>query len=645
MTVKKALIVLALVSLLPRVADAASFPNSISTQKFTAATSKTYDLSLSSKYIAYSDNASAIGWIDLITGAIYSPSHSFLTPRGIVIESDDTHVYVAEYGANCITPVLVSGPLVETSVTVGTSPWGLVLSGSTIGVTNYGSSNVMAVDTSTGGVVATVTSGNNPKGIAVEGGGSKVYIANSGSDYGTVITTSSLEIGQIPLGSVSVDVAVSENDRAYFVRTDGNVQAVNTDDNSLVGTPINIGGTPRSIAVYSPSSGSYDYGYDYVYVTGIPLNGLTIVEFPVNPSDCPGAVPRILQTIVGITGSEDIVIQSNGAKAYVARNSGNSITVLEKGGPQPAIKTGYYSCLNATTQSSTTVSFSTNNYGGNYQVEIGGSGITGCGTMIASGTIGGSSSAQFSVNATDLTTSTYNVTQKYSLYVFITDSFGRTGSAGFDITLDTIPPSEATEVTARSGDEEVGLSWTALTSDVAGYNIYFTTDTGRSGKITTGPISSLTIKNLENNVLYYFTVTAFDCASNEGPASSQVRAFPGHVRGPAERAGEEGGCFIATEVFGPLSFEVEVLRTFRDKIIMSSVPGKWFVSLYYKYSPFWAVFLHNRPFLKGLVRIALVPVVFGAWLILEGAASKVFFLLLLISGIIFAVYKRKWLEA
>jgi len=643
MMVRKALIVLALVCFLPRIADAAAFPNSISTQTFTAATSKTYDLSLSSskppKYLAYSDNVSAIGWIDLITGAISYPTYSFSYPKGIAIKSDDSYVYVADYGANYLRLVRVSSQQVETSVAVGTSPWGLVLSGSTIGVTNYGSSNVMAVDTSTGGVVATVTTGNNPKGIAIKGDGSKVYVANSGSTYGTVINISSLTTGQIPLGSVSVDVALSEYGRAYFVMSNGTIQAVNISDDSLNGAPITIGGFPRSVAVLSSG------GYDYVYVTGSPLNGVTIVEFPVTPSECPGAATRILQTITGIFGPEDIVIQSDGAKAYVARSSGSTIIVLDKGGPIPAIKSGYYSCLNGTTQSTTAVSFATNSYGGNYQVEIGGAGITGCGTILASGTIAGSSSAQFSVSAADLTTSTYNVTQDYSLYVFVTDSIGRTGSAGFGITLDTIPPSTATEVQAKSGDGEVELSWTPLSGDVAGYYIYFTTDTGGSGKIKTGLISSLTIKNLENNILYYFTVTAYDCASNEGPTSNQVRAFPGHVRGPAERAGEEGGCFIATEVFGPLSFEVEVLRTFRDKIILSSEPGKWFVSLYYKYSPFWAVFLHNRPFLKGLVRIALVPVVFGAWLILEGAASKVFFLLLLISGIIFAVYKRKWLEA
>jgi len=638
MTGRNALIILALVCYFPRVPDAAAFPNGVSSQSLTASTSS-YGLALSSKYLAYSDNVSSIGWIDLITGAILSPSYSFSTPKGIAIKSDDTKVYVAEYGAGCITPVRVSDLQHETSVSVGTSPWGLVMSGGTIGVTNSGGSDVMAVDTSTGDVVATVATGNNPKGIAVEGDGTRVYVANSGSDYGTVITTSSLKTGQIPLDSFSEDVALSENDRAYFVMSNGTIQAVNTNDYSLDGAPITIGGFPRSVAALSSG------GYDYVYVTGSPSNGVTIVEFPVNPSDCPGAAPRILQTILGISSPEDIVIQSDGAKAYIARSSGSTITVLEKGGPQPAIKSGYYSCLNDTTQSSTAVSFATNNYGGNYQVEIGGTGITGCGAILASGTIAGSSSAQFSVRAADLTTSTYNVTRDYSLYVFVTDSIGRTGSAGFGITLDTIPPSTATEVNAKSGDEEVELSWSALSGDVTGYYVYFTTATGGSGRIRADLISSYTVTNLENNVLHYFTVTAYDCANNEGPASSQVRAFPGHVRSPAELAGEDGGCFIATEVFGSLSFEVEVLRSFRDKIILSSIPGQWFVSMYYKYSPFWAVFLHDRPFLKGLVRIALVPVVFGAWLILEGAALKVFFLLLLISGIIFAVYKRKWLKA
>jgi hypothetical protein len=84
---------------------------------------------------------------------------------GIAIKSDDSYVYVADYGANYLRPVKVSSQLVETSVQVGTSPYGLVLSGSTIWVTNYGSSNVMAVDTSTGGIVATVTTASIRKGL------------------------------------------------------------------------------------------------------------------------------------------------------------------------------------------------------------------------------------------------------------------------------------------------------------------------------------------------------------------------------------------------------------------------------------------------------------------------------------------------
>jgi len=74
---------------------------------------------------------------------------------------------------------------------------------------------------------------------------------------------------------------------------------------------------------------------------------------------------------------------------------------------------------------------------------------------------------------------------------------------------------------------------------------------------------------------------------------------------------EKGGlCFIATASYGsPLHPHVKTLRDFRDRYLMSNRPGRIFVNLYYKYSPFIANIIEKHKVLKVVVRIHLVPLV------------------------------------
>ncbi len=69
-------------------------------------------------------------------------------------------------------------------------------------------------------------------------------------------------------------------------------------------------------------------------------------------------------------------------------------------------------------------------------------------------------------------------------------------------------------------------------------------------------------------------------------------------------------CFIATAAFGsPLAVEVQYLREFRDRYLMTSSLGRAFVDLYYRYSPPVADFLRDHDLFRSVVRFLLVPVV------------------------------------
>lgn len=69
-------------------------------------------------------------------------------------------------------------------------------------------------------------------------------------------------------------------------------------------------------------------------------------------------------------------------------------------------------------------------------------------------------------------------------------------------------------------------------------------------------------------------------------------------------------CFIATAAFGtPMEKEVLVLRQFRDRYLLTNLPGRVLVGIYYRVSPPIAKGIEHSPAARAIVRGLLRPVV------------------------------------
>lgn len=150
------------------------------------------------------------------------------------------------------------------------------------------------------------------------------------------------------------------------------------------------------------------------------------------------------------------------------------------------------------------------------------------------------------------------------------------------------------------------------------------------------------IDGLGNGKDYVFRAATVDIAGNIGlflnldTTNQQVQ--PDDVVGLFD----ENSCFIATAAYGsPLEKNVKVLRSFRDQILLKTSVGQLFVKTYYLLSPPLAKWIGQSAARRSVARTVLTPIVVLTTFLMEQPLLFCFFVLVIFSGILFWLRKRR----
>ena len=226
-----------------------------------------------------------------------------------------------------------------------------------------------------------------------------------------------------------------------------------------------------------------------------------------------------------------------------------------------------------------------------------------------------------------------------------------------DFTVDLEAPAAPVVTEVNGGDTLLAVTWTdednAAEATGLTYELCWAagTSVGEASNCKDG-LTATTYNiedNIENGVSYGVTLRAIDVNGNEGPFSNTESGTPEPSLDYWEyylaAGGQDTGgfCFIATATYGgAMASELGHLRAFRDQVLMPTSLGRSFVAGYYRWGRFAAAYIADKPVLKAVVRIMLVPLVWLAQLFTALGPFGAFCVLGML-GIALVGVRRRWL--
>jgi YVTN family beta-propeller protein len=265
-------------------------------------------------------SATGVSVIDTGTNAVtttVSVGASFF----LAVTPDGSRVYVVNTGAGTVSVIdAVTNSTIGGPIAVGLDPFGIAITpeGGTAYVANSSSASVSVISTATNTVVTTVSVGSSPYAVAVTPDGAFAYVTLLGPPGSVVVidTASNTVVGTpIAVGGNSPQGIAIRPDGAFAYVTstsDGIVAVINTATNTVT-TTVTVGSSPFGIAIapdgtfaYVANSGSGD-------VRAIDLSTNTVIGVPI----VVGPSPR------------GVAMRPDGAVVYVTDSTANEVWVID----------------------------------------------------------------------------------------------------------------------------------------------------------------------------------------------------------------------------------------------------------------------------------------------------------------------------
>jgi len=407
-------------------------------------------------------------------------------------------------------------------------------------------------------VVAPRTVGGTPVGLAIGSSGTPLVVARtdgylswfdrSGDSY-----SSSTADVLVSFGGVLSSVAVSSDYGLVFV----------TDSGQSTLWSMSLTAPGQSTALVTDLAGaevvalSAEDGELFAYTGG--------TSAAVEVFDAVGSLEQSID-LVDSSATSIAIADSLSPIAWVVASDG-SIRVLSD---LPFIDSLTVSPTVVGSDDTFTLSFSASR-DGSWDVRIGGDGVVGSGSSLATGDLLAGEITSVELDAGNLTSEGAN-----RLYVFVAGAAGA-GVDSTEVTLDQ-PPGPVEELAVLPGDSRLVVDWTAGDEgDLDHFTVYladqpfaaddlalpsFVTDSD-DGTVSyplsvsageAGAGHSLEVTGLSNSSTYYVAVRAVDAGGLLGPLSEVVAATPEATCGAAECAGDNYGCSCSggSSLVGPV---------------------------------------------------------------------------------------------
>lgn len=263
-------------------------------------------------------------------GAAENPNQTVMVggdPRGVAVDPDGKHAYVASYAENALRVIDTASQRVVGSIHVGANPRGVAVDPDNSGraiVTNYSENSVSVIDTAAGKVIKTIAVGVNPTAVAIFPRDHFAFVTDYYGNTVSVIDLANFKlVGTVPVGARPDGVAIDPKGQFAFVTNSGsNSVSVIDIRTQKVARTVLVGRSPQKVAI--------DRDGRHAYVTNFGDNNVSVINLPNQVGiDLYNTLMNVNNTIpVGIN-PRGLAVDPDSKHAYVVNVAEGTVTVID----------------------------------------------------------------------------------------------------------------------------------------------------------------------------------------------------------------------------------------------------------------------------------------------------------------------------